>query len=327
MENYNNRIYEEEIDLYELIMLFWRRKVLIINCILLFAVIIGVGTKLFISPLYQTRLNFIVNIPERLPTKYGDYPMAIKTNGEIIDLINTNGVMQEAIAKLGDESLTVTELRDKLVIEKNDQTPNTFRILVGADTPKKSYEMANVIYNSYINYLEYYFTEKSLTYFSDEYQVQIEYDTINIELKKKLLDNANKLIQSMPKTYVNSELISSIPRTTDLIVSGDIINPNWLALESEIMQLNKYIQDTNTVIAFKKQMLSVIQTDLERLSADRNEDVSIENYISLVAQPIIPTQKVSPSTIMNTLIGAALGGMLACFYVLFESWVKNRVSA
>lgn len=327
MENYNNQIQDEEIDLYELVLLFWKKKVIIIGCILLFAFISGIGTKLLISPLYQTRLSLIVNVPEKLSTKYGDYPLAIKTNGEIIDLITTNGVMQGAIARLGDEALTVAKLRDQLVIEKNDKTPNTFRILVGADTPEKSYEMANVIHDAYIDYLEYYFAEKSLTYLSNEFQVQIEYDALSIQLKEELLLNAKNLIQSMPKTYVNSELINSIPRTTDLIVSGDIINPNWLALESEITQLIKSIQDTSTEITFKKQMLSMIQNDLETLSVDGKEDITIKNHVSLVAQPILPTRKVSPSTMMNTMIGAVLGGMVACFYVLIESWMKSRVNA
>ena len=95
--NQTNINYEDEIDLRQLIMALWNRKIMIIVVTLLFALVAGVFSKFFIKPVYSTRISIVANIPEIYVTKYGEYTLPIKENGEYINLIKS-GITAHRIA-------------------------------------------------------------------------------------------------------------------------------------------------------------------------------------------------------------------------------------
>lgn len=79
---------EEEIDLRELIMALWKQKVMIISISLIASILAGLYSVFILSPVYETRLNIVISMPETYNTKYGEYKLPITTNQQYINLIS-----------------------------------------------------------------------------------------------------------------------------------------------------------------------------------------------------------------------------------------------
>ena len=101
--NSNHTPYEQhdEISLQELFMALWRHKVLIIVITLIAGLVTGLVSVFAITPVYHARLNIIINMPETQHTKYGDYTLPISSNEQYINLITSNGILQNSIFEMG----------------------------------------------------------------------------------------------------------------------------------------------------------------------------------------------------------------------------------
>lgn len=96
-EKQYNELREEEIDLRELFMVLWKKKVTIICITLIAAIITGLISVFLITPVYHSRLRIIINMPETYHTKYGDYTLPITSNEQYINLITTNEILLHTI--------------------------------------------------------------------------------------------------------------------------------------------------------------------------------------------------------------------------------------
>jgi len=89
-ENQQNVQYNEnEIDLKELFMALWKQKILIISFALIAAILAGIFSMFILSPVYDTKLNIVISMPEKYTTKYGEYKLPITTNDQYINLITS----------------------------------------------------------------------------------------------------------------------------------------------------------------------------------------------------------------------------------------------
>ena len=121
MSEVNNvNTYEDEIDLRELIMTLWRGKYIILSIALIAAILTGLYSMFMLPPVYQTRLDIVVNMPEQYRTRYGDYKLPITSNEQYIDLITSNRVLLNTIKNLGanGKSISVEGLRNRISIKK-----------------------------------------------------------------------------------------------------------------------------------------------------------------------------------------------------------------
>ena len=62
--------HEDEIDLRELILALWRNKYIILSIAIIAAVLTGLYSLFMLSPVYQTKLDIVVNMPEKYNTRY-----------------------------------------------------------------------------------------------------------------------------------------------------------------------------------------------------------------------------------------------------------------
>ena len=74
-----------ELDLKELFLALWRHKIFIICTTLITAFITGLISVYLLSPVYHSKLNIIINMPEVYNTKYGDYTLPITSNDQYIN--------------------------------------------------------------------------------------------------------------------------------------------------------------------------------------------------------------------------------------------------
>lgn len=336
----------EEISLRDLFMALWKHKIFIIIITVLAALAAGIFSNFVLKPVYHARLNIIINMPETYQTKYGEYYLPITTNEQYINLITSSDILKNTIEDMGYDpaDMTVEALKDSITIVQPDSkntTNNSFEIRVASDDPEKARQLAQALYNNYIKFLDVMTAEGAVKYFTDYYSVQLSSLKVELETNKELLEKYNELLKDTPMTINQKEALDSIKssgNTSDIIVLDNIINPNYTALELEIINLKQTINSIESNI-------DLYNTYLKELEAEKNEiaqyyntgDIKESNpdftrattsNIYLVSEPVAPSRKTSPNNLRNILIGALLGVMVSILVALIkEFWFTKEVKA
>lgn len=160
--------HEDEIDLRELILALWRNKYIILSIAIIAAVLTGLYSLFMLSPVYQTKLDIVVNMPEKYNTRYGEYTLPIKSNKQYIDLITSNQVLLNTKEDLGYGG-SVDGLRSRISIKSSDEKEqNTFTVLVSADDPEKSLQLAQALYKNYVEFVDVMIRDRIVEYFYNQ---------------------------------------------------------------------------------------------------------------------------------------------------------------
>lgn len=341
--NRNDTHQQDEISLQELFMALWRRKILIIVVTLVVGLITGLISVFLITPVYHARLNIIINMPETHHTKYGDYTLPISSNEQYINLIAGNGVLQNTISDMGykPEEVSVEALRERISIVKSENTntvQNSFTINIASDNPEDARRLANTLYENYIAFLDVMVAEGTTTYFSNYYSVQLSSLKDKLESDKELLAKNIELLDNTSMTIDQREAMDEIlysDNTTDYIVMGNIINPNYTELELDIIEIKQAINTTENTMNQYNLYLDELNAKLSDIEGyyetgdfakiDRTF-VSITNSnIYLPSEPVAPSSKTSPSNTRNVIIGVLLGGIVSVLIALIkEFWFTEK---
>jgi capsular polysaccharide biosynthesis protein len=343
-DNQNNlQYYEDEIDLRELIMALWNRKKMIISLTLIVAIIAGVFSMFVMTPVYNTRLNIIISMPEKYNTKYGEYTLPITTNQQYINLIKSNDVLIHTINDMGYKSEEVSResLKKRISVSEIDAKTgniNSFDVTVSADNPEESLKLAQTLYSNYLDFMDAMTKERAVSYYYNNFSIEIKALENSLNSEKEILKGNEQLLSQTPQIIgsgkANIEIQSQLNATSDYIVPIDTVNPNYIKLENDIV-INK-----QTINNFENR-INMYQKYIEELNGERaainkyyrtgeSEKLEssvigvVETYVYLPSAPVAPTQKTSPSNALNTVIGAVLGGMLGVMVALFqEYWFKD----
>lgn len=341
--NYAHHDTEDEISLQELFMALWRQKLLIIVITLIATLVTGIISVFALTPVYHSRLNIIMNMPVTHNTKYGDYTLPISTNEQYINLISSNDILKNTIADMGysPEEISIEGLRGKIAIMQSDSkntVQNSFNINVASDNPEDARKLAEVLYKNYIEFLDVMVAEGATTYFTNYYTVLLDALQVQQESNKELLERNIELLDSTPMTINQREAMEEIlssDNTTDFIIMGNIINPNYTELELDIIEIRQEInttEDTMNQYNVYLEELVTKQAEIEayyesgEFSEINNKIVRItKSNIYLASEPVAPSSKTSPSNARNVIIGTLLGGVIAVLIALVkEFWFKKQ---
>ena len=335
---------EDEISLKELIMALWRHKILIISITLIAAIVTGIFSVFVLSPVYHSRLNIVINMPEIYKTKYGEYTLPLTTNQQYINLITSNKILANTMKDMGYDAdgMTIEGLRDRISIEAPKTTANeeqnSFEVKVAADNPEEARKLARTLYDNYIEFLDVMTAEGAIEYYYNDYSVRIRSSLVELETNQRLLEKNEELLAQTPQTINQKEAskeIQSSNGTSDYIILENIINPNYTEIELDIIEIK---QSINTI----ENNISIYETYLEELDMVKVEIakyyetgefaelqtniVSLTNTtMSLPSEPVAPSRKTSPRNAMNVAIGGILGGMVAVLIALVkEFWFEEK---
>ena len=227
--------HEDEIDLRELILALWRNKYIILSIAIIAAVLTGLYSLFMLSPVYQTKLDIVVNMPEKYNTRYGEYTLPITSNKQYIDLITSNQVLLNTKEDLGYGG-SVDGLRSRISIKSSDEKEqNTFTVLVSADDPEKSLQLAQALYKNYVEFVDVMIRDRIVEYFYNQLNTDLTILEKTLESKYALLKMNEDLLAKMPKFFNQKEAMlevqESLNGSIDYIVLGNIINPNYLEVE------------------------------------------------------------------------------------------------
>jgi uncharacterized protein involved in exopolysaccharide biosynthesis len=344
-ENQNNiQYYDDEIDLRELIMALWKRKKIIIAFTLIVAILAASFSMFILSPVYETSLDIIISMPEIYNTRYGEYKLPITTNEQYINLIRSNDVLINTIKDMGydSEEISVDKFDKRIKIITSDAKANTvqniFTVTVSADNPNESHKLAQSLYENYIEFMDVMVKERTINYYINYFNVELISLQNELDVQKEILSKNEELLSQTSKTIdtkTNIEIQSPLNGDSDYIIPIEAANPNYIKIESNIIQNKQSINSIESAI--KKNMEYLEELDVEKQAVNKYYETGrteklmtsvigiVENNIYLASPPVAPTQKTSPNNSLNTVIGAVLGGMIGVMTALFmEYWYKKE---
>lgn len=346
IENQNNvQYYEDEIDLRELIMALWKRKKMIISLTLIAAIIAGMISLFIISPVFDTKLNIVISMPEVYNTRYGEYTLPITTNQQYINLIKSNNVIIETISDMGysSEEVSLESLNKRITVSVNDaksENVNSFEVTVSADNPEESLKLAQTLYSNYLDFMDAMTKERAVNYYINLFNVELKSQENLLKSSKEILKRNEELLaqtsQFITGGQANVEIQTQLNSTSDYVVPVDTVNPNYIKIENDIIENKQSINSIENSMLEYNQYLEELEKELAAINKyyrtgeaeklEANVIGIVGTHVYLPSSPVAPTQKTSPSNALNTVIGAVLGGMLAVMIALFqEYWFKESI--
>ncbi len=340
-ENQDNlQYYEDEIDLKELVMALWKRKKMIISFTLIAAIIAGIFSMFIITPVYETKLNIVIGMPEIYHTRYGDYTLPIKTNNQYINLIASNDVLTNTIRDMGYQGTSIGDLNRRIDIEKieakDDQ--NSFTVSVSADNPEESLKLAQTLFDSYIEFLDVMIKERAVNYYSDYFNVELNAKQNYLDIENEKVKRNEELLSNTPKVIdgaaSNVEIQSHLSEDTDYVIPVDIINPSYIKIENEITQSRQNINETESTMSKYQKYLDELNEENQAINkyyeTGREEKLVsnitgvVQSSVYLPSPPIAPDHKSRPSNALNTVVGAVVGCIIGVVAVMIkEYWFKE----
>ena len=326
--------YEDEIDLRELIMALWKRKKMIISLTLVFAIVSGMFSMFVISPVYETKLDIVINMPDAYSTKYGEYSLPITTNEQYISLITNNGVLINTINDMGYDAqeVSVESLMKRIAIGGNDSNTNgvqnSFEVTVSANNPEESLKLAQTLFENYFEFINVMTNERAINYFINYFNMSLESLENSLDSATEILRKNEELLEQTPQIIANGEadleIQTQLTSNSDYVVPVNTVNPNYIKIENDIIGNKQSINGIENSIRMKNQYLEELDAEKQAGNVESNIIGAVETSLYLPSSPVLPTHKTSPSNALNTVIGAVLGGMLGVMIALFmEYWYKE----
>lgn len=335
---------EDEINLKELILTFWKRKNIIICFTLIAAILAGAFSVFFISPVYNTKLNIVISMPEKYNTRYGDYVLPITTNEQYINLITSNVVLTNTMKDMGynSDEVSMEILKECIVIEKYatniNTVQNSFVVNISANSPEESLKLAQTLYDNYIEFMDVMTKERAVSYFINKFTMDIKSLGNSLDSEKEILKKNQELLSDMSQTIekgeANIQIQTQLTNTSNYVLPVGTINPNYIKIENDIVENKQSIINIENAIRMNKRYLAELDTEKQTLTKyyetgrtgklDSSVIGIVETSIYLPSPPVAPTNKTSPSNTLNTAIGVVFGGLLGVIVVLVkEYWSKE----
>lgn len=338
----DNNHTKNEIDLIDIIILLWNRKIIIFTLTLLVAIIAGIISKLVIKPVYDTKLNVVISISEKYDTRYGEYILPISTNEQIIELITSNEVLIKTIKDMNysTNEMSVDSLRRRINIVKSTSNSsanqNSFEVIVSADNPEKSLLLAEALYMNYFEFMDVMIKKRAISHYMNKFYVENKALEYSLKNTKEILVKNEELLINTPKLIIgaeaNLELQTQLTDNSNYIVPTKTINPNYLQIENDIIKSKQTINAFESSIDMNNQFLQELENEMKLV--EKYEDTGIydglkgssfvgivETSIYLPSTPVAPIYRTSPNNKLNIFIGAVIGGMLGVIAVLFKEYI------
>ena len=177
----------EELDLKELIQIFWEKRIQILLITAIFIVIGVIYTVGFVKPKYQSKTSLLLatnssNQSSANGITINDLNINSKLVSTYSDMVNGNKIPREVIKNLGMD-LQEDGVRKSISIKARDNA-DMIDIIVKYDDPVIAQKIANETANVFIENVKQYYKIENL-YIYDE--AEVENEPYNINHKKDVL--------------------------------------------------------------------------------------------------------------------------------------------
>lgn len=331
----NNVSYKDEIELRDLIMVLWNRKLLIIIISVVFALLAGLFSKFLTSEQYQTKFSIVANIPKVYNTKYGEYTLPLSSNMEYIRLLKSSDVAKKTIKDLGldSEGISAEAINSRINIGSTTEAQSVFPISVTGASPEETVELANAIYDNFVKFVDLMIKERAINYYYNDFVLKLESNDSKLESSRDLLVRQKALLEVTPETINQKDALAEITGVKDIVILENIINPNYTHIEYQVLEIEQNINMLESSNEEYKRLIEELSTKKKDLSTYKEssgqgffaEDLRDNIDIYKLSDPALPSSSMRPNTVRNVIIGGMLGFMMSVFVAFFLAYWKKEI--
>lgn len=341
------RHYEDEISLKELIMSLINNWKLIAICIVV-AMLLALGYVLITSDnVYESTIDGVINVPETTSTRYGEYTFPTVNKMDYLNEVYSNALYQKFIEEMQLENVAIESFRNSITIETEEKS-SRFVFKITGESPEEAMNRLTVLKELYLQEVQMKYSHNALKYFIRDNRVVAK------QLGETLLNQQKQLValetefEDVSPVITLHKLVTSDPsfaaelaerrglRIGDL--SGDKmleeeINPHYLTIQGFIIDLRKEIQDTEFELeknikysAELKNELAVIQNYFATGDSSKITDDTfnvMDSTLQMGLQPSLPRSPVAQQKALTIAIALVLGAMLGVFLAFFKEYWKK----
>lgn len=342
-----DRHYEDEISLKELIMALVKNWKLIMAFIVI-AGVLALGYVLVIADeVYEASLEGTISVPGSASTRYGSYSFPTTNKMDYLNLVYSNAVIQETIDELGLEEATVEGFRKAVTIETEEESTR-FTFKITGESPEDASNRLNVLVENYQDEIRTTYKEAALISFIRDYNVSAKNLEENLYQTQKQLDEIQTEFQDIEPVITLRKLVTSDPvyaaelaqnrgvtleSLSEEMMLEEVINPHYNSLQGTIIDLRKEIQNIERAIEKNDKFTNELKAELSNVqtyiltgdaSAMDPDMVNImESSLHFSVVPDVPENPIAPRKALTLAIALVLGTMLGVFVAFFKEYWQN----
>ncbi len=341
-----NRNFEDEISLKELIMTLIKGWKVILICTAIVMALAIVYILGIVKPIYESSISGVINIPETAESKYGTYTFPSDNKLDYLNVVTSYEVLSKTKETLKLKQ-SISTLRKQITIGTVPEQ-NSFSITVSSSTPEHARELVKVLSANLVEELSEQYKINAIDFFMRELTVEERRLQDEMAKQEKLLTAQQEQLAKMDKVVTLKRLLVDDPTMaasiasskgvdleslTDDVMYEEIINPNYTALEAANIEFEKSIQGIVVLIEEKKVFYQELVTEYEAINQYYTSGVKselktdsldiIRSLININKTASYDESPVSPNKIMILAISIVLGLMLGVFIAFFSHYWKQ----
>ena len=324
----------DKVALRDIILILWGHKATILGLTVLLTLGTFIVSKFFITPVYKTTFNIVANVPEAYSTKYGEFASPVSANADYINLLTANEVIEQTIIDMGYnlDEVTVESINERIILEVPPDGQNVYPITVKGSDPVEIVKLSNILYENYTKYVDLMVKDRAITHYYNDFTIKLESTNQDLQSNYDLLDRYEALIATTSELIDQEALLESLSDSSSYLVLNDVLNPNYIQLETDIMETRRSIETLENSTQSYALYIEELTDDMIRLDEyytigdeDRFEtDVVDTSDVFMLSEPVVPSKVDSPNVVMNVVIGLVLGAVLGVVFVLFREYLRKR---
>lgn len=340
---------QEEISLKDLIIVFVKKWKLILGLTVLFVLIAGVYAFFISDTVYESEISGSISIPESVTTEFGTYEFPSKNYSDYLALLHSKEVLVRIknSLKIGGTLKSVSEQLKYQIASDSSR----FTFIAQGKTPQEAKALLEAATAIYLDHVNMTYKSQAIQSLLHSNYLTIEQTQLQIEKYLKELEGVKGLLKDTPKSVPLKKLLVMDPILAQQIANErnltledlanvtmeeEEINPNYTALEGDMVVLNKAINtliiQKNTEIAFRKELeaeADAVNTYLSKgddSSLNKDKLEVIKTYIQLTSQASLPEVPVAPRRILILSMGLMLGLGIGTAFAFFQSYWEKEIS-
>lgn len=345
----DERVYEDEISLRELIIVLINHWKMIVGITLLAAILGGVYGFVIADSSYESKMEGTISIPETVDTKYGSYPLPSQNPLDYLSVIKSDRVLSRTIQTLELET-TIEKLGNRITIN-NEEDSSVFSFVIAAENPEEAQLLIETLTEYFVEELNTLYKEKAIDYFQRTYFVDHQsYEESELRLQRDL-ENTENLMETVEPTITLKKLVLNDPvyaanlaeernltleDLSEEMMLEEVINPHFNTLEGEIISLKQQLDDLQLSKERTERYLAELEGEKANLLNYRRQgDVSLMNdgLLEVMQSRVLvndrgslPESPVAPRKMLILAIAIVLGGMVGVFVAFFKAYWHNEMN-
>ncbi|OPL08181.1 MAG: hypothetical protein AVO33_01340 [delta proteobacterium ML8_F1] len=342
-----DRQYEDEISLKELIMALIKNWKLIVAFIVV-AGVLALGYVMVIADeVYEASLEGSISVPESVRTRYGSYSFPTTDKMDFLNVVYSNKVIQETIDDLGLMEATVNGFKNAITLETEEKSTRfTFKVTGGS--PEEAELRLLTLAENLEDELRIIHKEAALISFIRDYGVSYKNLEENLLQTQTQLEEIQEEFADIESVITLRKLVTSDPvyaaelaqnrgvrieELSEEMMLEEVINPHYDALQGTLINLRKEIQ--NIVRAMEKNLryTDELKAELSNVQAyvlsgdgskmDKDMVAVMETTLHFSASTNVSDHPIAPKKALTLAIALVLGAMLGVFVAFFKEYWQN----